>query len=140
MGLLGRLGISREGHGSLAGSPTTPAGCYTGAAGVVAEIQGDEGGGRERAVKLREVEDEAVGDYLTAKCTAGRPRWTSGLWSAMMPSVCYRTHIRTKTHANKSTKSVHTKEYIHYATPCIGFFESNHIVHTNIQYTQTRTG
>lgn len=49
--------------------------------------------GIERAVKLREVEDEAVGDYLTAKCTTGRPRWTSGLWFAAMPSVCYRKRI-----------------------------------------------
>ena len=44
--------------------------------------------GVERAVKQREVEDEAVGDYLTAKCTVGKPRWASGLWSAVMPSVC----------------------------------------------------
>lgn len=31
---------------------------------------------------------EVVGDYLTAKCTVGRPRWTSGLWSAVMPGLC----------------------------------------------------
>lgn len=108
MGLLGRPGISREGHGSLAGFPTNPAGCYTGAAGVVTEIQGGEGGGMwEKAVKLREVEDKAVGDYLAAKCTVGRPRWTSGLWSAVMPRVCYWTHIKIKTHVNKSTKYAH---------------------------------
>lgn len=34
--------------GAWQASSTTPAGCYTGAAGVVAEIQGDEGGGRGR--------------------------------------------------------------------------------------------
>ena len=107
MGLRGRLGISREGHGSLAGSPTTPSGCYTSAAGVVAGIQGDGGGGRERAVKLREVEDEAVGDYLAAKCTVGRPRWTSGLWSAVMPSLCYCTHINTNL---IKVCELHTKE------------------------------
>lgn len=45
-------------------------------------------GGRGGAGRLRELEDEAMGDYLTAKCTVGRPRWTSGLWSAVMPSVC----------------------------------------------------
>lgn len=100
----------------MAGSPTTLSGCYTGAAGVVTEIQGDEGGGRERAVKLREAEDEAVGDYLTAKCTVGRPRWTSGLWSAVMPSVCYRTHIEI--HATKSTKCAHTKDYCIMHTLC----------------------
>ena len=44
---------------------------------------------RERAVKLREVEDEPRGDYLTVKCNVGRPRWSMGLCSAVMPSVCY---------------------------------------------------
>lgn len=58
-------------------------------------------------MKLREVEDEAVGDYLAAKCTVGRPRWTSGLGSAVMPRVCYWTHIKIKTHVNKSTKHAH---------------------------------
>lgn len=47
MGLLSRLGISKERQGSLAGSPNTQAGCYAGAAGVAAEIQGDGGGDRE---------------------------------------------------------------------------------------------
>lgn len=65
-GLLGRLGFSRGGHGSLAGSPYRPVGFDTGAAGTAAEIQGDVGGGGG-AVKLREVEDESVGDYLAAK-------------------------------------------------------------------------
>lgn len=62
-------------------------------------------------MRLREVEDEAVGDYLAAKCTVGRPRWTSGLWSAVMPRVCYWTHIKIKTHANKSTKHAHKQTH-----------------------------
>lgn len=110
LGLLGRLGISREGHGSLAGSPTTPAGCYTGAAGVVAEIQGDEGGGRESC--------EAEG---------GRGRGSGGLshcemhcWEAQMDqwaAVCcdakcelphthpyINTHAKTKAHLSICTQ------------------------------------
>ena len=114
-GLLGRLGISREGHGSLAGSLTAPAGCYSAAAaGVVRAIRGGGGGGgvEEGAAKLREVEDEAMGDYLTANCTVGRPRWTSGPRPAAMPSVCYRTYMhkymRTQPEA-QSTKHTHQR-------------------------------
>ncbi|MEQ2233557.1 hypothetical protein ILYODFUR_023086 [Ilyodon furcidens] len=64
-GIHGRLGISREGHGILAGSFTTPTGCEAGAAGAVTGIRGEGVGGRvNRAVKLREVEDKSVGDYF----------------------------------------------------------------------------
>lgn len=91
-------------------------------------------------MKLREVEDEAVGDYLAAKCTVGRPRWTSGLWSAVMPTVCYGTYTyiytKTKTHANKKHKvHTHTKERIHYATSSFQCFESNYIADCAHKYT-----
>lgn len=79
-------------------------------------------------MKLREVEDEAVGDYLAAKCTAGRPRWTSGLWSAAMPRVCYRTHMKTKT---PSTKYVHTFIIQHLILSALNLIVL-HTVHTNI--------
>ena len=93
-------------------------------------------------MKLREVEDEAVGDYLAAKCTVGRPRWTSGLWSAVMPTVCYGTYtytyiyIYTQRHTQtKSTKYARTKECIHYATPSFWSFESNYIADCAHKYT-----
>lgn len=49
--------------------------------------------GVERAVKLREVEDEGLEDYFAAKYTVGRPRWASTLRSPMMPSECNSTRI-----------------------------------------------
>lgn len=110
MGLLGRLGISREGHGSLAGSPTNPAGCYTGAAGVVTEIQG----GVKVGMGVEGESCEAVG---------GRGRGSGGLsrckmhcreaqmdqWAVVCcdaKCVLPDTKIKTKTHAN-STKCAH---------------------------------
>lgn len=95
-------------------------------------------------MKLREVEDEAVGDYLAAKCTVGRPRWTSGLWSAVMPTVCYGTYTyiyiytKTKTHANKKHKvRTHTPKSA-FIMQHLAFSALNLIilqtVHTNIQY------
>lgn len=93
-------------------------------------------------MKLREVEEEAVGDYLAAKCTVGRPRWTSGLWSAVMPTVCYGTYTyiytKTKTHANKKHKvRTHTPKSA-FIMQHLAFSALNLIilqtVHTNIQY------
>lgn len=93
-------------------------------------------------MKLREVEDEAVGDYLAAKCTVGRPRWTSGLWSAVMPTVCYGTYTfiyirRQRRMQTKSTKYTHTPKSA-FIMQHLAFSALNLIilqtVHTNIQY------
>lgn len=53
-------------------------GCSS-AAGAESEIHRVKVGGQEdRAAELRRVEGQAVGDYLSAKGTVGRPRWSGG--------------------------------------------------------------
>lgn len=91
-------------------------------------------------MKLREVEDEAVGDYLAAKCSVGRPRWTSGLWSAVMPTVCYGTYTyiyEDKDTRKQKAQSTHTPKSA-FIMQHLAFSALNLIilqtVHTNIQY------
>lgn len=75
--LLGRLGISGEGHGSLAAEhPVWLLRCCW---HPVRDSWGEGGGQEDRAAELRQEEEQAVGDYRSAKHTVGRPRWSGGL-------------------------------------------------------------
>lgn len=71
-------------------------------------------------MKPREAVDEAVGDYLAAKCTEGRPRWTSGLWSAVMPRLLPHTYIKikTKTRQAQTPKSAFIMQHLALNADC----------------------
>lgn len=85
----------------MADSFTAPAGHNSWAAGVVTEIWWKEWGVRaERAVKLREVEDKSVGDYLTAKGPDGP------LGDGELPHHVWVTPW-TLTHNNKELNMLH---------------------------------